>query len=165
MCLQSPNNSIFVNLWYSQSKSAMEYNKWDEDIFRDVDWHKFESRNMNTHTNTQHDEFRKNHDTMERLFFVFFGIVVVIIVCGFICMIFTICCRLIKGDRHQLYRRPFYNVPNGRPTHACNTHIYFKHQFSIQFSFPHKRIQFHCYTVVRSITYKRLLIYIIFYIA
>lgn len=97
--------SFVINRIYSE----MDSSKWDDKFFNDRRWPHVES------------EFKKDFDTIERVFFIFFGILLAIVICVFILVIFTICYRLIKGDRNQLYRRPFYNGPSARPTHACNT--------------------------------------------
>lgn len=98
-------------------KSEMDSTKWDEELFRDKSWRHVDS------------EFKKDFDTIERVFFIFFGIIFAIVICVFILVVFMICYRLCKGDRNQLYRRPFYNVPTARPTHACNTIWYIPSNF------------------------------------
>lgn len=107
------------NLWcsFGKTKSEMDPNKWEEELFHDKSW---------PHVDR---EFKKDFDTIERVFFIFFGIILAIVICVFILVIFMICYRLCKGDRNQLYRRPFYNVPTARPTLACNTIWYIPSNF------------------------------------
>lgn len=52
-----------------------------------------------------HDEFNKSFVAAEKVFFIFFGLVVTLIVGGFVLAIILICIRVCKGESYGGYRR------------------------------------------------------------
>lgn len=76
----------------------------------DSNWHSdFDKRRkeFDNEFNKHKTEFDHDFDTAKRVFFIFFGIVVAVIVCGFIFIIFNICYFLIKGKTYLQYRREY----------------------------------------------------------
>lgn len=78
-------------------------------------WDDFNQRNTN---------FDDRFATLDKLFFIVFGIVVTIVMCIFIFVIFTICFRICKGESFEDYRRQHHCqtiIPPPPPlTNSCN---------------------------------------------
>lgn len=51
------------------------------------------------------EEFNKSFAAAEKVFFIFFALVVTFIVGGFVLAIFLICIRICKGESYRSYRR------------------------------------------------------------
>lgn len=60
--------------------------------------HEFQSSSFDDAFKRHHDDFNKSFATAEKVFWIFFSLVVIFIVGGFILAIILICIRICKGE-------------------------------------------------------------------
>lgn len=118
---------------------------WDDDFFKKSNFPQFDSSGFDRireDFDKQRENFQRTHDTLfndhrqkadesfdtaQTIFFAFFGIVLTIIIAGFVLTIFLICYRLIKGRDFPLCRgntgstATTCSLPTAMPT-SCNVH-------------------------------------------
>lgn len=77
---------------------------FDDDFFKNKQF-EFPSNSFDDSFKPDHNEFNKSFASAEKIFFIFFGLVVTLIVGGFIFAIVLICIRVCKGESYRSYRR------------------------------------------------------------
>lgn len=82
---------------------------FDQDFFKnkhDIKFdNEFRSSSFDDSFTRHNEEFDKSFAAAEKVFFIFFGLVVTFIVGGFVLAIFLICIRICKGESYRSYRR------------------------------------------------------------
>lgn len=78
---------------------------FSDDFFKNKFDSEFHSRSFDDSFRKHNEEFDKSFAAAEKVFFIFFGLVVTFIVGGFVLAIFLICVRICKGESYRSYRR------------------------------------------------------------
>lgn len=93
---------------HTQSHTKMGDGLFNDEFFKNKHVkfdNEFHSSSFDDSFKRQHEDFDKSVVAAEKVFFIFFGLVVTFIVGGFVLAIFLICIRICKGESYRSYRR------------------------------------------------------------